>query len=954
MTHRTYHTRCRKLRSAKVPAEALEQRRMLCLTPAGGAAGEIDLLGGSAHVKSLHDPDRPVVEKLPGFVPTKDVPYLSGSTRNPSPADIVWVNRGVTTGTNSDRFADIFGAQAETARRVVDQAIIDFERMIGSFNYATPSNFELTLSMLDAGTGFGAAAGMTGSLGGKPQEGIVFMGAGNTSTTDPFKGWFVDTTPADDTEFQGNFQHAFTAGAHTGSPAVGKGDFYTVVAAELTHALGLSSQLPGWTNLTTDTGVLDNSEGGGVGRFYIFDGPSINHLMTSNNGGPSGDDFNEAVHSAGPSVRVIGGVTYVAQNDIGNARYEFGVRYKPNYAFALMFRDAYGFATQNPAQFGSFYAQVNPVSRLLRVYGGDLNNFTTADSPDRIDIRVDGSDLIVSVDVGLDVGGTGALPGPGDLPAWEHRIALSRVSSIEIAPGMGDDTITIDASVTLPIEVAGWLGNDTLILESGLSGRAWSVRGISGTGAIRVFDVESISVVGGAGNDSLTLASGLTTPVNFDGNGGSDMARVLGNTAADTITLNGNIVTGTTNLTHSDVEVIVLDGLGAADTFRVTGDFGSSSLTRIELQITPGDIVNLATNGVAPTILIGGSYPIVNVETPAAGGNYALTVGSISGSVSVTGFYDAINFLGGAGNDLITLPTDFGPPVSFTGGSGADTLHMTGYDTINEFRLNGTTLRSSLQNAGAVVSHNGVEQFILDGQGLPDNFLLSGPVTAVVRTGSGDDSVVLNTGARAIFDQPEDSISTLSVQAGSLAEVAASGANTLRTTFLELLGTLNLNDNPLILRQPATPPLRTLLTNGYNAGWNTAPQAIVSGTVAASPIGDTLGYATASQLNVTSFGGLTVGAFDTLIRRTLGGDANFDGTVNFADLLILAQSYGSTSRDFRRGDFDFSPDGAVNFSDLLILAQNYGASLASVQLLSDNGQRPGNPRRRSKAAAVLA
>lgn len=59
----------------------------------------------------------------------------------------------------------------------------------------------------------------------------------------------------------------------------------------------------------------------------------------------------------------------------------------------------------------------------------------------------------------------------------------------------------------------------------------------------------------------------------------------------------------------------------------------------------------------------------------------------------------------------------------------------------------------------------------------------------------------------------------------------------------------------------------------------------------------------------------------------LPADFNSDGTINFADLLILAQNYGSTHATFAQGDA--SGDGTVNFADLLILAQNYGQSASA-------------------------
>jgi fibronectin-binding autotransporter adhesin len=61
------------------------------------------------------------------------------------------------------------------------------------------------------------------------------------------------------------------------------------------------------------------------------------------------------------------------------------------------------------------------------------------------------------------------------------------------------------------------------------------------------------------------------------------------------------------------------------------------------------------------------------------------------------------------------------------------------------------------------------------------------------------------------------------------------------------------------------------------------------------------------------------------IAATLAGDTNLDLTVDFADLLSLAQNYGETTGAvWRRGDFNYS--GTVDFSDLLVLAQNYGQS----------------------------
>lgn len=64
-----------------------------------------------------------------------------------------------------------------------------------------------------------------------------------------------------------------------------------------------------------------------------------------------------------------------------------------------------------------------------------------------------------------------------------------------------------------------------------------------------------------------------------------------------------------------------------------------------------------------------------------------------------------------------------------------------------------------------------------------------------------------------------------------------------------------------------------------------------------------------------------VTASDVNVIAAVGGDADVDGKVNFADLVILAQNYNLTGRSWQTGDFD--GDGSTNFNDLVPMAQNY-------------------------------
>jgi Ca2+-binding RTX toxin-like protein len=68
-----------------------------------------------------------------------------------------------------------------------------------------------------------------------------------------------------------------------------------------------------------------------------------------------------------------------------------------------------------------------------------------------------------------------------------------------------------------------------------------------------------------------------------------------------------------------------------------------------------------------------------------------------------------------------------------------------------------------------------------------------------------------------------------------------------------------------------------------------------------------------------------------VIRYTLAGDASLDGSVDFNDLVKLAQNYNisvsSTDNWWTGGDFTY--DGITDFNDLVKLAQNYNDALVA-------------------------
>lgn len=73
---------------------------------------------------------------------------------------------------------------------------------------------------------------------------------------------------------------------------------------------------------------------------------------------------------------------------------------------------------------------------------------------------------------------------------------------------------------------------------------------------------------------------------------------------------------------------------------------------------------------------------------------------------------------------------------------------------------------------------------------------------------------------------------------------------------------------------------------------------------------------------------------DAISLTGIPGDADRDRDVDFDDLLILAQSYGTASGSVWN-DGDFDSDGGVEFDDLLLLAQNYGVGTSTASIETD-------------------
>ena len=81
-----------------------------------------------------------------------------------------------------------------------------------------------------------------------------------------------------------------------------------------------------------------------------------------------------------------------------------------------------------------------------------IRGSSSATSSDLIIVNQDGSDILVSVDIGEDVPGTGPLRGAGNIDAYVTRFPRASVNSIVINAGGGTDYIRIEDSAGRPVQ----------------------------------------------------------------------------------------------------------------------------------------------------------------------------------------------------------------------------------------------------------------------------------------------------------------------------------------------------------------------------------------------------------------------------------------------------------------------------------------------------------------------
>jgi hypothetical protein len=136
--------------------------------------------------------------------------------------------------------------------------------------------------------------------------------------------------------------------------------------------------------------------------------------------------------------------------------------------------------------------------------------------------------------------------------------------------------------------------------------------------------------------------------------------------------------------------------------------------------------------------------------------------------------------------------------------------------------------------------------------------------------------------------------------------------------------TVDLGDNALIIQgsgDPIASGIAALVQSGFNGGsWN-GPGINTSASTTFNGSSYALGYAGSSDPGNPA--GLASGT--VMVKYTLIGDADLNGTVNGVDFGLLAANFNKTVSLWDQGDFNY--DGIVNGIDFTAMAANFNKAV---------------------------
>lgn len=358
---------------------------------------------------------------------------------------------------------------------------------------------------------------------------------------------------------------------------------------------------------------------------------------------------------------------------------------------------------------------------------------------------------------------------------------------------------------------------------------------------------------------------------------------------------------------------LYVDGVAVADT-QLTGGATTYNLTPTSPLTMDGDwavTIRVAENGSVPASNRSQSSTTLTVlNTESKNLSSESFTAKLSDSLTVTGSNSGSSTLA---INWVTSPL---------------TLTKTGTGTITF----GATAISDRTVSVTYVNNAGTTNFNVN--------------TGTAGSASATNWTVNVNGSNVVFDSSVQNLAALNIGASGVATVAFTTPTPPATTYkvlhlrnLTIAGTatqptgkLDLTNNALILDYTGSSPevqIRQWIIAGrggpgMNPTWT--GNGITSSTAAANPGGRSLGYGDNGSLPLGAylvFMGQSVDNTTVLVRYTVWGDTNLDGTVNDDDVTVVGASYAPSQANpsWANGDLDYN--GFVDDDDVTVIGILY-------------------------------
>ena len=513
--------------------------------------------------------------------------------------------------------------------------------------------------------------------------------------------------------------------------------------------------------------------------------------------------------------------------------------------------------------------------------------------------------------------------------------------ALALQGNQGGDHLVID-------DHAATAASDVITLNNGTVSKATSP-----ATSITYGTIEHVEFDGGAGNNLFDLvAPGFATDVTLKGGVGADTFIIALSQASvevdgsDPTVAPGDVLRFANAATAGPASLAVNGSVNGTYTFASAQPvtfFGIETFPTVPTAPPAPDLFTGDDTGISNTdnitskltVAINGAAPVgatvqLRLGTTILGTATANTLGaySIPVTFSADGTFAVIADVQDAASGLISGPSpvlhitiDRSAPAAPTVAPDLTDLSDTGVSNTDNLTRDNTPIFTGAVPAGTFA------RLLVDGSSAAFTTSTSGGAYSLTAPGLAD-------GVRRVAVRFEDVAGNLSLAGPALAVTIDTTAPTvtgdsfafltthaLSFSFSENVGpTLDQTDLSLQNVTNGTTILPGSIASAYvpNTATFTFP-GLLRGIL---PDGNY--HAVLSAAGITDVAGNALASDGVLDFFILTGDVNHDRTVNFPDLLALAQHFGQAGT-FAAGDVNY--DGQVNFNDLLIVAQNFGHTL---------------------------